>query len=182
MILHRRKRWRIGQSKLPNTGRRPRVKKKFQWTPYSVTCSCETKSAHLSSNCLAEERMRMTHRVVCSFHHENADEAQQEDGRGLADAPPRQPKDVEGRARASRSEGPGRDDAQGEDKGPHADIHLTRSASILTRRRAESSDTNEHTHETRPKVLAFALPSGEHGKVDCEDTVDGHDHHMSPVD
>lgn len=26
-------------SKKPNGGRRPMVKKKFQWTPYSVTCS-----------------------------------------------------------------------------------------------------------------------------------------------
>lgn len=77
MILHRRKRWRIGQSKLPNTGRRPRVKKKFQWTPYSVTCSYESGSAQLGSHCVTEESMRMTHRVVGPFHHENADETQQ---------------------------------------------------------------------------------------------------------
>lgn len=30
---------RRGDIAMPNTGRQPRVKKKFQWTPYSVTCS-----------------------------------------------------------------------------------------------------------------------------------------------
>ena len=28
-----------GLKRIPKIGRMPRVKKKFQWTPYSVTCS-----------------------------------------------------------------------------------------------------------------------------------------------
>lgn len=34
--------------KKPNGGRRPMVKKKFQWTPYSVTCSFESRKVWVS--------------------------------------------------------------------------------------------------------------------------------------
>ena len=42
MALHLRKLRLIGQSTVPKTGNIARVKKKFQWTPYSVTCSCSS--------------------------------------------------------------------------------------------------------------------------------------------
>lgn len=69
-----------GCNKTLNTGISASVRKKFQCTPYSVTCSCIHGQQHIQLE--KESKLRTTHRILCALHQHNAEQAKHQHRQG----------------------------------------------------------------------------------------------------
>lgn len=98
----------------------------------------------------------MTHWILDALDHEEADEAEDQDGHSAAEGGSKCTHHLDFAGRHKRL---GADDAEREDE--RADAHV---------------------HQPRSPVLRLAEHAGEDWEVDSQDRKDGHDHHVRAID
>lgn len=107
-------------------GSKASVMKKFQWTPYSVTCSFGKESV-VELSYLVQFSDSTTHWIISPFHEEDSDQSQRQYwGRLLNGCQELRHNRGRGVGRILQERN-GRDETLREDERPHAKVHLQQS-------------------------------------------------------